>query len=157
MVKIVGVRSTVLQSIVIGSYIANQTNEEKKRRQRRTQLILISFLYLSRKICCIEFLSSLFLLVVRKPVKIIPNFRGCRFYTIIPKVNSCPRRILRICFTEPRVVWLWLCLFVVNIFISWTASEKRAYPCFIKSGIFSILVSKNKLLVGAAGGPKFTI
>ena len=98
-----------------------------------------------------------FLLVVRKPVKIIPNFRGCRFYTIIPKVNSCPRRILRIWFTEPRVVWLWLCLFVVNIFISWTASEKRAYPCFIKSGIFSILVSKNKLLVGAAGGPKFTI
>ena len=32
MVKIVGVRSTVLQSIVIGSYIANQTNEEKKKR-----------------------------------------------------------------------------------------------------------------------------
>ena len=120
-------------------------------------MILISFLYLSRKICCIEFLSSLFLLVVRKPVKIIPNFRGCRFYTIIPKVNSCPRRILRTWFTEPRVVWLWLCLFVVNIFISWTASEKRAYPCFIKSEIFSILVSKNKLLVGAAGGPKFTI
>ena len=32
MVKIVAVRSIVLQSIVIGSYIANQTNEEKKWR-----------------------------------------------------------------------------------------------------------------------------
>ena len=31
MVKIVGVRSTVLQTVVIGPSIANQISEEKKR------------------------------------------------------------------------------------------------------------------------------
>ena len=38
MLRIVGIRSTVLQSIVIESSIANQVNEEKKR-ERTTQLI----------------------------------------------------------------------------------------------------------------------
>ena len=67
-------------------------------------------------------------------------------------------------FTEPHVMWLWLWLVVVNMLLkSGTLSflrelrTNRTYLYFIKSAIFSILVSKNKWLVWAVRGWKLII
>ena len=51
---------TVLQSIVIESSAANQINKEKKGREKRERQLIFNYhcyIYLSRKICCIEFLN----------------------------------------------------------------------------------------------------
>ena len=50
-------------------------------------------LYLSRKICCIEFLNSVLIfpglkITIRKPVKIIPDFRGSWSNRVISKVSG---------------------------------------------------------------------
>ena len=65
-----------------------------------------------------------------------------------------PWGILRRCFTEPHVMWFWLCFIVTYMSLKsgtlpflrelWT---NKAYLYFIKSAIFSILFSRNKWLV----------
>ena len=119
------------------------------------------------KICCIVFLNLVFLQVKRlkfENLETLFQTLGSWSNRVISKDFIFLFDILRRWFTEPRVMQLWLWLVVVSMSLKsgtpsflrelWT---NRAYLYFIKSAILSILVYKNKWLVGAAGGWKLII